>query len=82
MFVGVLTTTPVPFFWETSQAVCLDFCYNKWDKVFESGISKFYGRQPLKNMKEYGLLKPFKFLKAVFHKIYLVHSWIICLKYF
>ena len=33
-------------------------------------------------MKEYGLLKPFKFLKAVFHKIYLVHSWIICLKYF
>ena len=34
-----------------------------WDKVFNSGLSKFGGRQPLK-----------KFLKAVFHKIYLVHS--------
>ena len=37
-----------------------------WDKVFKSGLSKFCGRQHLKN------------LKAVFHKIYLVHSWILC----
>ena len=30
----------------------------------------------------YGLLKQTKiFLKAVFHEIYLVHSWILCLKW-
>ena len=46
----------------------------KWDKVFKSGLSKFCGRQPLKNFKGYGS-RPYslKFLKAVFHKIYLVH---------
>ena len=43
-----------------------------WDKVFKSGVSKFRGRQPLKSRKEYD------FLKAVFRKIYLVHSWILC----
>ena len=52
--------------------------YNKWDKVFKSGLSKFCGRQPLKNFRGYGLL--WNFLKAVFHKIYLVHSWILCPK--
>ena len=71
-------------------------------------ISKFFGRQHLKNLKGYGLPKqwikngpvdiywrqslkdlkgyclpkadhiPSNFLK-VFHKIYLVHSWIFCL---
>ena len=30
---------------------------HKWDKVFKSGLSKFCGRQPLKNLKGYGLLK-------------------------
>ena len=34
-----------------------------WDKVFKNGPSKFCVIQPLKN-----------FLKAVFHKSYLVHS--------
>ena len=29
----------------------------KWDKVFMSGPSKICGRQPLKNLKDYGLLK-------------------------
>ena len=29
----------------------------KWDKVFKNGPSKIFGRQPLKNLKEYGLLK-------------------------
>ena len=24
--------------------------YHMWDKVFKSGLSKFYGRQPLKNL--------------------------------
>ena len=28
-----------------------------WDKVFKSGLSKFCGRQPLKNFRGYGLLK-------------------------
>ena len=27
-----------------------------WDKVFKNGPSKICGRQPLKNLKEYGLL--------------------------
>ena len=30
---------------------------NIWDKVFKSRLSKFCGRQPLKNFKGYGLLK-------------------------
>ena len=28
-----------------------------WDKAFKSGLSEFCGRQPLKNLKGYGLLK-------------------------
>ena len=28
-----------------------------WDKVFKNGASKIRGRQPLKNLKGYGLLK-------------------------
>ena len=28
-----------------------------WDKVFKNGPSKISGRQPLKNLKGYGLLK-------------------------
>ena len=51
---------------------------NKCDKVFKNGPSKICGRQPLKNFKGYGLFKqttiPSNFLKAVFHKFYLVHS--------
>ena len=43
-----------------------------WDKVFKSGPSKICGRQTLKN------LKPSNFLKTVFRKFYLVHSWILC----
>ena len=30
-----------------------------WDKVFKSGPSKICGRQPLKNVKGYGLLNGF-----------------------
>ena len=30
---------------------------NKWDKVFKNGPSKVCGRQPLKNLKGYGLLE-------------------------
>ena len=61
------------------------FGYFKWDKVFKDGPSKTCGRQPLKNLKAYGLLEadhtPSNFLKAVFHKSYLIHSQILCPKY-
>ena len=33
-----------------------------WDKVFKSGPSKICGRQPLKNLKGYGLLKQYMWL--------------------
>ena len=54
----------------------------KWDKVFKNGPSRMCGRQPLKYLKGYGLLKvdhkadhiPSNFLKAVFHKFSLVHA--------
>ena len=29
--------------------------FNSWDKLFKSGLSKFCGRQPLKNLNGYGL---------------------------
>ena len=31
--------------------------HSKWDKVFENGQKKVCGRQPLKDLKKYGLLK-------------------------
>ena len=34
-----------------------------WDKVFKSGPSKTCGRQPLKNLKGYGLLRQTIFLQ-------------------
>ena len=52
-----------------------------WDKVFKNGPSKNCERKPLKNLKWYGLLKQTitsNFLKVVFHKFYLIHSWILC----
>ena len=58
------------------------FYNNIKGKVFKSGLSKFCGRQALKNFKGYGLLsRPYilKLLKTVFHKVYWVHSWILCL---
>ena len=30
-------------------------CRNKWANVFKSGLSKFCGSQPLKNLKGYGV---------------------------
>ena len=45
------------------------FCRSRiWDKVFANGSSKICGRQPVKYLK-------FKFLKAVFSKFNLIHSW-------
>ena len=34
-----------------------------WTIVFKSGLSKFYGRQPLKTFKRYGLLNQTKSLE-------------------
>ena len=47
-----------------------------WDKVFKNGPSKICGRLSLENLKGYeaGCI-PSNFLKAVFHKFYLVHYW-------
>ena len=38
---------------------------NTWNKVFKNGISKICGRQPLKNLKGYGILNhiPSNFLR-------------------
>ena len=41
--------------------------YFTWEKVLKSGLCKFCGRQPLKNLKGYGLLSrpyPFKYFKG------------------
>ena len=58
-----------------SSSIVIDI---KREKVFKNGPSKICGRQPLKNLKGYDLLKADHahsiFLKAVFHKFYLVHS--------
>ena len=47
------------------------------DKVLKNGPSKICERQPLKNLMDYDLpsdYTPPNFLKAAFHKFYLVHS--------
>ena len=53
---------------------------NVWVKVFKNGPSKICGRQHLKILKWYGLLRQnflkVHFFKGVLHKFYLVHSWI------
>ena len=48
-------------------------CFKKciWVKVFKNGPNKICERQPLKNLKGYGLLTS---AKAVFHRFYLVLS--------
>ena len=57
-------------------------CFWIWGKVFKNGPSKVCGKQPLKIWRGMVYLKqtllPSKCLKAVFHKFYLVHSWILC----
>ena len=39
---------------------------------------KFFNTNTLTNGTKYSRIDEVNFLKAVFHKIYLVHSWIIC----
>ena len=43
---------------------------NKWDKVFKSGLSKFCGRQHLKNLKGYGLLTQISVILPKVLKLY------------
>ena len=43
--------------YEVSGIKKLVFVIKIWNKVFKSGPSKICGRQPLKNLKGYGLLK-------------------------
>ena len=47
--------------------------YSVWVQVFNNGLSKICGRQPLKNLNKFRT----NFLKAVFRKFYSVHSWIL-----
>ena len=62
--------------------LCFYCISHKWVKIFKNRLSKICGRQPLKNLKWYGLpSKPSKphhvrFLAPVFHKFYVNHSWI------
>ena len=56
---------------------------NKWDRVYKNGPIQFNGRQPLKIEVIWFVEtddNTSDFLKAVLHKIYLVCSWILCLK--
>ena len=40
-----------------------------WDKVFKNRPSEICGRQPLRNLKLYGLLNHVKFFKGCFPQI-------------
>ena len=50
----------------------MNITYHIRDKVFKNGLSKICGRQPIKYLKEYGLLKQtFKFFKGCLPNILL-----------
>ena len=55
---------------------CQNWQFGYLVKVFKNAQSKICGRQPLKNLVYLARPYHFKFLKAAFHKLYLVHSWI------
>ena len=38
-------------FKKTNEKICLEKTMFIWDKIFKTGPSKFFGRQPLKNLK-------------------------------
>ena len=42
-----------------------------WEKVFKNGFSIICGKQPLKTLRGMVLPYSFKFLEAVFHKLYI-----------
>ena len=45
------------FIYETIETIKQTIEKDKWDKVFRNGPSEICGRQPLKNLKWYGLIK-------------------------
>ena len=52
---------------------------NKWDKVFKNGARKICRRQPLKNLKGYGLPYLFKFFKGCLLQILIgsfLNTWL------
>ena len=54
-----------------------NICYtvrNIWDKVFKSGLSKFCGRQPFKNLKGYDLLSVCQFVLLLPFEIFDEHE--------
>ena len=65
---GVLKIFGMFIFQSTSGRLLKNTETYIWDKVFMSGPSKVCGRQPLQKFENN------KFLKGVFHKLYLVHS--------
>ena len=76
-----LSSTVIWFTAHFLWGVYLSEFNNNWGKVFKNGPSKICGKPPLKNLMGYGLPKadhtPSNFLRALFHKFYLVHSWIL-----
>ena len=55
-----------------NRCAAINITYHIWDKVFKNGLSKICGRQPIKYLKEYGLLKQtFKFFKGCLPNILL-----------
>ena len=77
----VIKTTNNLTYISNQELRCQKPVSNIWDKVFKNGPNKICERQPLKNLRDMVCLsRPYfiKFLKAVVHKFYLVHSWILC----
>ena len=67
----------------SSFSCFLGVSQQKWkkkrDKVFKNGPSKICGRQTLEICLKQ-IMPPSNIIKAVFHKFYLVHYWILRLK--
>ena len=78
---GSVLLNGLVFVYKVSDCGFESHCSHLWVKVFKNGSNKIYLTQPLKSLKGYGLLRQTIslqiFLKAVFHKFYFFHSWIL-----
>ena len=63
--------------WKSQDLAVIWFMNNTCDKVFKNGPSQYRGKQTLKCLNWYGLLITSDLLKAIFHKFYLVDSWML-----
>lgn len=63
--------------WKSQDLAIIWFMNNTCDKMFKNGPSQYCGKQHLKYLKWYGLLITSDLLKAIFHKFYLVGSWML-----